>query len=310
MLRLGITILALICGCFSNFTDARADERLPVFVGILPLQYFVQQIGRDLVDVQVMVMPGANPATYEPKPRQMAAVAKSRLYFAVGVPFENVWLKKITATNPEMLVVHTEKGIKKRSMQAHHHDDEDQHVSDTAVHTTTEAEHQTDKQNPRSLDPHIWTAPPLVMIMAKNILQALQAADTVHKARYEDNYKAFRAEIANVDAALKEIFADAKGRGFIVFHPSWGYFADTYDLMQVPIEVEGKAPKSARLKTLIVRARAQGVKVIFAQPQFSTKSAQLIATAIGAKVVLADPLAYNWAENLRTVAEAFRAALK
>ncbi len=95
-----------------------------------------------------------------------------------------------------------------------------------------------------------------------------------------------------------------------VFHPAWGYFADAYGLQQVPIEMEGKDPKPAQLKSLIQHARESDIKVIFVQPQFSTKSAQLVANEIGGQVVFADPLTADWLANLREVASQFKAALK
>ncbi len=95
--------------------NAAASQKLAVFVSILPQKYFVQQICRELADVQVMVPAGASPATYEPKPRQMAAISKTRIYFSIGVPFEKTWLKKIAVANPAMAVVPTDRGIKKQS---------------------------------------------------------------------------------------------------------------------------------------------------------------------------------------------------
>ena len=96
----------------------------------------------------------------------------------------------------------------------------------------------------------------------------------------------------------------------MVFHPSWGYFAHTYGLEQIPIEREGKAPKPVHLQELITHAIAHDIRVIFVQPQFSTKSAETIAKAIGGTVVVADPLALDWADNLRRQARKIRSALK
>ena len=96
----------------------------------------------------------------------------------------------------------------------------------------------------------------------------------------------------------------------MVFHPAWGYFARAYGLQQVPIEIEGKNPKPALLKELIVHAREKGIRVVFVQPQFSTKSAEIVAREIGGRVAFADPLAEDWLANLAAVAAGFRAALR
>ncbi len=280
---------------------ALASDKLSVFVSILPQKYFVQQIGKGLVDVQIMVQPGASPATYEPKPRQMADVAKAKIYFAVGVPFENAWLNKIAAGNPRMQMVHTEHGIEKLAMNSHHHHDDSE-----KDHTTTGHDHH-DKAG---LDPHVWLSPPLVKIQAHNILVALQENDPENKSFYENNFQEFSAKIDHLDADLKKTFAGKQGLQFMVFHPAWGYFAHTYGLKQVPVEIEGKAPKPAQLKKLIDYAREKGIKVLFVQPQFSTKSAEVVAREIGGQVAFANPLAEDWINNLREIGDKFEAALK
>jgi len=319
---------------------ALAGERIPVFVSIVPQKYFVQQIGKDLVNAQIMVRPGASPATYEPKPKQMADLSKAKIYFAIGVPFENAWLERIAAANPNMRVVHTDHGIEKLAMAAHHHhaDDhaegehhgeekhghvegehhgEEKHDHEKSEHHGEEKHgheegkhHGEDHHEHAGLDPHIWLSPPLVKIQARTILAALQEADPAHRSVYAANFKAFTAKIDQLDADLKETLAGKAGLQFMVFHPSWGYFAHAYGLKQVPIEIEGKDPKPAQLKELIEHARENGIRVIFVQPQFSTRSAKLVAREIGGQVVFADPLAPDWLDNLLKVAEKFKMALK
>lgn len=291
-MRLITLSIALACSFMFIFTpEARSNDKLSVFVSIAPQRYFVRQIGKELVDVHAMVPPGADPHTYEPKPRQMVSISTAKLYFAIGIEFEAARLKKILSTNPQIKVVHTDEGIQKISM--------------------TEGTHHIGDRHDRSgLDPHIWLSPPLVMIQARTILNALQEVDPANRSSYEANYKAFIAELVDLDAGLKKIFADRQGLRFMVFHPSWGYFARSYGLVQVPIQIEGKSPKPAQLAKLIEHARANNVKIVFVQPQFSSKSAELIAREIGGEVAFVDALAENWSENLREVANKFEAALK
>jgi zinc transport system substrate-binding protein len=276
---------------------------LKVFVSIVPQKYFVEKIGGDQVEISVMVQPGANPAVYEPKPKQMVALAETQIYFAIGVPFEARWLKKIAATNGAMKVVHTESGIEKMVVRSHHHQ------GDESRHTLG----NTANRQPHSMirDPHIWLSPPLVMLQARNIFDGLVAVAGSHRASFEANYRKFITEIVELDLKLKEIFDSAGKRfEFMVFHPSWGYFARTYGLKQVPIELQGKEPKPAELQHLIQYGRERGIRVVFVQPQFSWKAAQTIAQSLGGQVALADPLAADWAENLRQVATKFRADLR
>lgn len=296
------------------FPASSLAEKLPVFVSILPQQYFVQQIGKDLVDVQVMVEPGAAPHNYEPKPRQMAALSKTTLYFAIGVPFESAWMDKIAGANPHLKIIHTEEGIPKIPMAAHHHHGRekdgqrraDGDYGDTGAYRDGDAHHHEHEL----LDPHIWLSPPLVRIQARHILNALKARDPDNAESYQRNYDAFLQELDDLHRELENIFADRRGEAFMVYHPSWGYFADTYGLRQIPVELEGKAPKPAQLRELITHAREEGIRVIFVQPQFSRKNAATVAKAIGGEVVFADPLAADWADNLREQANRFKAALQ
>ncbi len=290
--------LSIMLGVLICSSAMASEDKISVFVSVAPQKYIAQQIGKHLVDIHIMVHPGASPATYEPKPRQMVALAKTVLYFSIGVPFEKIWLDKIAAANPRMKVVATDQGIEKLPMATGHHHGHDEPVD----------EHDTSRERP--LDPHIWTSPPLVLQQARTVLGALQQIDPIHGNEYAANFDRLAKELKALDEELSQIFKDLQGTRFMVFHPSWGYFAQTYGLQQVPIEIEGKAPKPSQLKQVIEFARQEKIKAIFVQPQFSAKSANLIAKAIGAKVIAADPLAMDWAGNLRRQAAEFKAALR
>ncbi|MHC1729131.1 MAG: metal ABC transporter solute-binding protein, Zn/Mn family [Syntrophobacteraceae bacterium] len=297
-LLLSSLIFALSCCAFYPLASAQAAAPMPVTVSILPQKYFVEKIGGKLVDIEVMVTPGATPEQYEPKPRQMSDLARSRIYFACGVPFEATWLPRIASANPKMLVAHTDRGIEKRSMEAHQHHE---HATPAGVHAHEAGEVK---------DPHIWLSPPLVMLQARSIFEALAANDPQNRQSYESNYKNFIAELAELDTFISRLFGSRGAGGhFMVFHPAWGYFADAYGLEQTPVEVEGKEPKARDLDRFIKMARELKIKTIFVQPQYSPKTAQTIADAVGAKLVHADDLAPEWEKNLRQVAEQIAAAL-
>ncbi len=276
----------------SAATAAQTRTPIQVFVSILPQKYIVQNIGGDLVSVQVMVPPGAGPATYEPKPGQMAALSKAQIYISIGVPFESIWLPRMSAANRNMAIVAGDQGVKKISMASDH--DHNNHKSGS---------------NGPMDDPHIWLSPPRIKIIADNVRKALTAADPAHAKTFDQNYKAFCILMDRLHKKIQGLLADLQERKFIVFHPSWGYFAETYGLTQIPIEVSGKSPKPAQLSHLIQMAKSEHIKVVFVQPQFSTRSADVIAKAIGGMVVVADPLAYDLYDNLLGQARAFKTAL-
>ena len=160
-------------------------------------------------------------------------------------------------------------------------------------------------------DPHVWLSPPLVMVQALNILNALLKVDPKNASIYESNYRKFIAGLDDLDTELRGLFSgQGKNIRFMAFHPAWGYFARTYGLKMISVESEGKDPKPADLRRLIEKAEEHDIKVVFVQPEFSTKSAETIANAIGGQVVFASPLAEDWANNLKHVAVKFKAALR
>jgi zinc transport system substrate-binding protein len=281
----------------SDLRPALAGEPLKVTVSILPQKYFVEKIGGDQVEVAVMVLPGASPATYEPRPRQMTELTESKAYFAIGAPFETHWLGKFAGFNPRMEIVLTQAGIAKLPMRSHRHKEG--------------KEGHKREGHEEVLDPHIWLSPPLVMLQARNILEGLLKIGPEHRALFEANYRKFIHEVVDLDLRIMSRFKErAQGSRFMVYHPAWGYFARAYGLEQIPVEMEGKEPSPKDLQGLIELARKDGIKVIFVQPQFSIKSAETIAKAIGGRVMKADPLALDWADNLEAVAAAFEPILR
>lgn len=320
-LLVGVSVLT---GCNSPSTDSVSGggeaqtattpvsggplELLDITVSILPQEYFVEKIGGDRVEVNVMVQPGEEPATYEPKPQQLKDLSEAEAYVSIGVPFENAWMDKIQSANAQMLVIDSAQGIERLEMAAHHHHDED-HIEE-AEHDEHghEEEHEHEEKHDHAegtLDPHIWLSPQRVKIQAQNIYQGLVTIDPENEATYQANLTQFLGDIDQLDQQIKQNLAGVENREFIVFHPAWGYFAQDYDLEQVPIEVGGQEPSAAELGELIQQAKAENIKVIFAQPEFSTKSAETIATEIAGEVLLITPLAPNWSENLLQVSQTF-----
>ena len=276
-------IFFFISVLFLGHFDCSATE---VAVSILPQRYFVKRIAGERVRVTVIVPPGYNPAVYEPTPFQMKKIEKVKIYFAIGVPFEKVWLNKFVSINRDLLIVHTDKDIKKREI----------------VFKWMESKK-------RVTDPHIWLSPILVKKQARIIANALINIDPDGRELYKRNLNSFLLQIDKLDMEIKDILRGEQGRAFLVFHPCWGYFAERYGLRQIPIELQGREPSGLWLSRLIRYCRDKHIKVIFVQPQFSQKTARIIAHEIGAKLIIIDPLAEDWEQNLRHVAEEIKRAI-
>ena len=191
-------------------------------------------------------------------------------------------------------------GVERIEMLKHEHHNEDKH-EDHKNHEHKEEKH--DEHEHVGLDPHIWLDPISVKIQAKNIYEAMIKIDSANSEFYKTNYEEFIKELDTLDTDIKTLLTPHKDKAFMVFHPSWGYFAKRYELEQISIEIQGKEAKPNELVELIEEAKKHDIKIVFVSPQFSQKSAQTISKNIGANVVVIDPLSDNWNENLLNVAK-------
>ena len=278
----------LIILIFTTLTFAKTN----IIVSILPQKIFVEKIGGDKVNTSVMVQAGSSPHNYEPKPSQMKEITQANLYMSIGVEFEKVWLEKFKNQNQNLIISDISRDINKSAMKSHqHHKLED--------HTKHEEEKIKNK------DPHIWVDPINVKQIAKNICETLISIDSNHTDYYKENLTAYLKELNDLNSEIKEILKETvKDSTFMVFHPAWGYFAKRYELTQLSVEVEGKEPKMKALVKLMKEAKEKKVQAIFTQPEFSDKSAQIIANNLNIDVIKASPLAEKWDENLINLAKA------
>lgn len=320
--RAVIALLVLAAGgCRESKTVPTASDTVPVFVTIAPQAYFVQRIGGSHVTVDVLVGPGQAPHTYEPTPKQLARLAEARIYFRIGIAFEEPLVARIRATFKGVDIVDTREGVPLRTMtDVEAGAEEAEHEADTghdagaehrnhAGHDAGAEHHDHAAHAAGETDPHIWLDPNLVKIQARTIAAALCRVDPANADDYQRNLAAFEADLDAVDRDLRTALAPLRGRRFYVYHPAYGYFADAYGLIQVPVEASGKQPGARQLAALIDHARREHVRLIFVEPQFPTESAKAVADAIGGAVVPLDPLARDYLDNLRDMAAKIRDAL-
>ncbi|MCF7848967.1 MAG: zinc ABC transporter substrate-binding protein [Kiritimatiellales bacterium] len=279
-----VLLMLLAAGCAENRSDAPGGKPR-IAVSIPPQAGLVREITGDLMDIHVLVGEGQSPHTYEPTPRQMAALSESDVLLTIGVPFEKPLLKQITRLYPDLRIMGTQQGIPRREMH-HDHDHDHDHG------------HVDEEQS----DPHVWLNPLYAKTIAENICAALVGIDPQHTAVYRANLATLLIKLDALDAELRDALEPCRGETFYVFHPSFGYFGDAYGLIQKPVEIEGKDPSPRQLVQLIEQARAEHVRVIFVQRQFSDKSARAVAEALKGSVIPLDPLAENYFENLRSIA--------
>lgn len=256
------------------------SSKIDVVVTVGPEVEFVKAVGGNRVDVTVMVPPGADIHTYEPLPYQLSKVSNARIYAEVGTPleFELNYMDKIKSINPDMLVVNCSNGI-------------------ALIPNTAE--------NESGSDPHVWTSPKNAKIMVENIYQGLVQIDPNNTAYYTSNKDSYNKELDELDENITMALRGKQNRSIIVYHPAWAYFCKDYGLKQIPIEYGGKEPTSQELMYVIDYARKNNIKIVFIEPQFNPKSAEVIASEINGKVVTIDDLSENYIKTLESTKDAF-----
>lgn len=266
-----------------------------VTASILPTEFFVERIGGNSIEVNSMVRANADPHSFEPRASDMKKLESSQLFFAVGIEYEDVWLDKFSKAYPNLKIIKTQGDNPNYNKLTHHH-----------YHDHHDRDHH---HHHGEYDTHIWLDPIMVKEQAKIIASALSQTYPQNTQIYNKNLDEFNQEIDKLDQYIKDSLSGVTNRKFMVFHPSWGYFAKRYDLIQIAIESGGKEPKPAALANLIKEAKKENIKVIFVSAGFSQKSAQLIADQTGAKLVEIDHLSANWLQNMYKIADIFKSSL-
>ncbi len=264
-------------------------EPMDVFVSIQPQKWVLDQIAGNLVTSHVLIEQGQTPHNFEPKPKHLIQLAQTSMYLTLDLPFEKILMAKLP---PEIPKIDTAKGIKKLHFQSHHKQNKNAHT-----------EHE-------NTDPHIWLSPVNLKIIAKNIATALSKQDTENSDIYLQNLHKLERRLDVLDTEIATALHPFAGLRFYVFHPSFGYFADRYNLVQEAVEIGGKSPSPKQISKLIAMAKKDKVKIIFAQPQFDKKSSEVIANAIDGQVIFLDPLAEDVVENLKNMSEEIVSSLQ
>lgn len=299
-----IIMIFLVSAYFSTACASFSGER--IFVSIPPVKYFVERISGGEFEVVSLLKQGDDPHTFEPRPKQMVDLSRARLFFTIGLDLERSLLSKIIAMNKDLKVLPLDEGIEKIAMKERDQLSEDHHED---AHHQGHYQHEALSAHTFP-DPHIWNSPILVEQIALEITRSFVDLFPEKEDRWRENCLVFEKEVRALHEEIKDLFKDKKEVPFIVFHPSWGYFARDYGLVQIPVEIEGKEPKPADLKRLMEIAMEKDVNTIFVSPQFSSRSATILAGQIGADIMVIDPLAEDWINNMSQVAHSLARSIE
>jgi len=261
--------------------DNNADSKLLVAVTIAPQKNFVEAVGGKKVEVVTMIPPGNSPGNYAPSPKEYIKFSDADIYFSIGVPADKVnILPRTRDFNEKIEIIRLDEEVAKKI--------DDRYFA------------------PGKRDPHIWLSPERVKVMIDIIAIELSEKDKEHADFYQENAKKYKSKLNKVDNEIKDIMQNLNNKSFIIYHPSFGYFADEYGLEMIAIEKDGKEATAKRLQEIIDRARKENIKVVFYQKEIDSRQSEAIAEEIGGKTVQIEPLAEDYLNNLKKMAGLFK----
>lgn len=277
-----LSLVCLISACGGKKGKEEPETGI-ITVTIEPLRFFTEAIAGDRFVVKSMVPKGASPETYDPTPRQLMELKDSKAYFRIGyIGFEITWMDRLMENAPHLSVFDLSNGIDLIFEAGHAHGDH---------------------YHPGGVEPHLWCSAVNAQIIATNIFNALCRLDQEGREYYEERYNELYRAIEKTGRTISDILKNDADTTFMIYHPALSYFAKDYGLRQIAIEEGGKEPSPAHLKELIKHCREEGARVIFIQPEFDRRNAELIANETGTRVVPINPLSYQWPEEMIHIAK-------
>ncbi len=263
-----------------------AAGKISVAASIPPLGDFCRHLGGDLVQVQVLIPPGASPHAFEPAPSVMARASQARVFVYIGAGLEPWAEKLLHAQGPgDQVVVEAARGVPLLGMAGHQHGEGKAEAHPAAGQADPHDSHL-------SGNPHIWLDPVLAQDICRKISQAFIQVDPGHRAQYEANLQNYLADLEKLNQEIESQSRNWRLRDFVSFHPSFSYFARRYNLHEAGTieESPGREPTPRHLQDLVASIRRLGIKVVFAEPQLNPRVAEVIAQEAGVKVLTLDPM--------------------
>lgn len=278
--KLSALLLALVL-CLTGVSALAEASKLTVAVTILPQKALVEGVAQGLADVVVMVPAGSSPGNYEPTPMEMETFSKASVYFTIGVPTEAA---NILPSATDMTVVD--------------------------LSTLVAAAYPDRTFSSGSRDPHIWLSPKRAIVMVNAIADTLAQVDAANADAYKANAESYVAQLTELDQYIAAAFDGMASKAFIAYHPAYGYLADDYGLTMYSLEENGKEATPEKMMELIDIAKEKGLTAVFSQAEIDSKQPDAFAEEIGGTKVMLAPLAENYIDNLKSMADAISASAK
>jgi len=257
---------------FQEFAETSVEnQKIVALASFYPLYEFTKEVGKDKVDVSLLVPPGIEPHDWEPSIQDLQRIQQADIIIINGIGFEN-WFEDIEKLNSELTIIDSSNGI-------------------NIIKEVNSDQHKDSHLDASLADPHIWLNPSLAKIQVKNIAEGLIELDPDNSLYYHDNSENYIKKLDILDSKIRNELSNCS-KDFVAFHDAFTYFAKEYGLNQHTIvsnEPHGE-PTSKTLEKIINLAKEMKIQIIFTEEGVDKRTSEVIAKELVGKALTLSPL--------------------
>ena len=260
-------------------------EPLAVVATTTVLGDLVRNVGGGLVEVAVIVPPGADIHTFRVTPSDSVSIGEASLIVSNGLGLDNS-LNGVLASGRKRGSVHVvaSQGLNAYPLEERSQTREDGHGQgdesedreygheDGCEERSIDSEHQDGDERDHSLgDPHFWLDPILAVHYIEGIRDGLSRADPENSKRYSDNAVAYVKQLRDLDREIADILSvvPPERRRLVTFHDAYGYFGRRYGWEVSAFVTSDASDVTPRaVARVIEEIQAEGIPAVFSEPQF------------------------------------------
>lgn len=266
-----------------QFSNENQSTKLQVISSFYPLYEFAQKIGKDKVDVLLLVPEGVEPHDWEPTIQDVQKIQNSDLIIINGIGFEN-WVDKLEIMNYQGNILDTSQGIRDE-YKIFEHNSENKNLNQESGYEKG--------------DPHIWLNPVFAKIQVQSIADEFSKLDPENQNFYQKNSQDYISKLDELDKKIRNDLSNCN-HDFIAFHDAFSYFAEEYNLKQhtiIPTNDPHSEPTGKTLEDVIITAKKLNLKIIFTEDTANPKISNVIANEIGGKILVLSPIEISGDED-------------
>ncbi|MGB0756883.1 MAG: metal ABC transporter substrate-binding protein [Patescibacteria group bacterium] len=270
------------------------SDEIQIAATIPPIAAIAQEIVGDEATVHSILPPGGSPHTFDVTPSVLKNLSNTKMIFAIGHGLD-VWTNDITSALPEqsqVIVVDNNIALIHTTHSHDHHGEEHEDDHHDEEHENNHENEEEYGDEEKVIDPHYWLDPLRAARIGKTIATALATEYPENAAYYNERSEMFSQKMTELHKETTQSLSTLSNRNLIVFHDSWKYLADSFDLEIVGVfeQAAGKEPTPAQLIEIQEHAGEYDIPALFSEPQLSPDVIRPFVQDLGLELRVLDPL--------------------